>query len=102
MQVGYETNLAVANRSRVSWAHESNNSTEMTYIGNQVIENGTIVKDWVRFPVAFIATSGILAVSEKFSVKQWREREIRLAVIGGHRKWHHVIDRVRVPVVGVS
>ena len=39
-----------------------------------------------------------VAVCEIFSVKEWCDLENRVRFVQGHWKWHHLIDRVRVPI----
>ena len=31
-----------------------------------------------------------------FSVKEWPDLENRVSFVQGHRKWHQLIDRIRV------
>jgi len=45
----------------------------------------------------FIVTIAVsVAVCEIFSVKEWCDLENR--VVQDHWKWHHLIDRIRVPI----
>ena len=39
-----------------------------------------------------------VAVCEIFSVKEWCDLENKVTVVQGHWKWHHLIDRIRVPI----
>ena len=41
-----------------------------------------------------------VVVCEIFSVKEWcdLENKVSLGFIQGHWKWHHLIDRIRVPI----
>ena len=39
-----------------------------------------------------------VAVCEIFSVKEWRDFENRVRFVQSHRKWHHLIDHIRVPI----
>jgi len=39
-----------------------------------------------------------VAVCEIFSVKKWCDLENRVMVRQCHWKWHHLIDRIRVPI----
>ena len=39
-----------------------------------------------------------VAVCEIFSVKEWCHLETGLGFIQGRWKWHHLIDRIRVPI----
>ena len=39
-----------------------------------------------------------VAVCEIFSVKEWCDIETGLGFVQGHWEWHHLIDRVRVPI----
>jgi len=47
-------------------------------------------------PIVTMAVS--VAVCEIFSVKEWCDLENRVGFIQGHWKWHHFIDRIRVPI----
>ena len=39
-----------------------------------------------------------VAICEIFSIKEWCDLENRSGFIQGHWKWHHLIDRIRVPI----
>ena len=39
-----------------------------------------------------------VAVCEIFSVKEWCDLVNGLWFVQGHWKWHHLIDRIRVPI----
>ena len=39
-----------------------------------------------------------VAVCEIFSVKEWLTLTTGLWFVQGHWKWHHLIDRIRVPI----
>jgi len=39
-----------------------------------------------------------VSVAEIFSVKEWCTLKARLGFVQGHWKWHHLIDRIRVPI----
>jgi len=39
-----------------------------------------------------------VTVCEIFSVKEWCDLENILGFVQGHWKWHHLIDRIRVPI----
>ena len=39
-----------------------------------------------------------VAVCEIFSVKEWCDLERGLEFVQCHWKWHHLIDRIRVPI----
>ena len=50
---------------------------------------------------AIVTMAVSLAISEIFSLKEWSDLEIWVSgfgVVQGHWKWHHLIDRVRVPI----
>jgi len=61
---------------------------------------------WVRFEsVGAVSYSPSIvtmvvsvAVCEIFSVKEWCDLENRVRVRSSHWKWHHLIDRIRVPI----
>ena len=40
-----------------------------------------------------------VAVCEIFSAKEWCDLENRVRVRLSHWKWHHLIDRIRVPIL---
>jgi len=39
-----------------------------------------------------------VAVCEIFSVKEWYDLKTDLGFVQGHWKWHHLINRIRVPI----
>jgi len=39
-----------------------------------------------------------VAVCEIFGVKEWCDLENRPVFVQGYWKWHHLIDRIRVPI----
>ena len=39
-----------------------------------------------------------VSVCEIFTVKEWCDLENKVTVVQGHWKWHHLIDRIRVPI----
>ena len=39
-----------------------------------------------------------VAVCEIFSVEEWCDLENGVGFAQGHWKWHHLIDRIRVPI----
>jgi len=39
-----------------------------------------------------------VAVCEIFSVKEWCDLENGLGFVQDHWKWHHLINRIRVPI----
>jgi len=49
-------------------------------------------------PSIVIIMAVSVAVSEIFSAKEWCDLESRLGFVQGHYKWHHLIDRIRVPI----
>ena len=45
----------------------------------------------------FIVTMAVsVAVCDIFSVKEWTDLENGVSFVQGHRKWHKLIDRIRV------
>jgi len=49
----------------------------------------------VSYSPSIITVAVSVAVCEIFSVKEWCDLENR---VQGHWKWHHLIDRIRVPI----
>ena len=39
-----------------------------------------------------------VAVCEIFSVEEWCDLENMVKVVQDHWNWHHLIDRIRVPI----
>ena len=54
----------------------------------------------VSYSPSIITTAVSVAVCEigLFSVKDWCDLENRLGFVQGHWKWHHLIDRIQVPI----
>jgi len=52
----------------------------------------------VSYSSSIVTLAVSVAVCETFSVKEWRDLENRVRVVQGHWKWHHMIDRIRVPI----
>ena len=45
----------------------------------------------------FVLTMAVsVAVCDIFSVKEWPDLETGLGFVQGYRKWHQLIDRIRV------
>ena len=54
--------------------------------------------DAVFYSPSVVTVAVSVAVCEVFSVKEWRDLENWLGFVQGHCKWHHLIDRIRVPI----
>ena len=50
----------------------------------------------VSYSPSIVTLAVSVAVFEIFSVKEWCDLENRF--VQGHWKWHHLIDRIRVPI----
>ena len=50
----------------------------------------------VSYLPSIVTMAVSVAVCEIYSIKEWCDLENRVRV-QGHWKWHHIIDRVRVP-----
>jgi len=53
--------------------------------------------DAVSCSPSIVTMAMSVAVCELFSVKEWCDHENRSGFVQGHWKWHHLIDRIRVP-----
>ena len=47
----------------------------------------------VSYSASIVTISISVAVCEVFNVKEWCDYENRSALVQGHWKWHHLIDR---------
>ena len=52
----------------------------------------------VSYTPSIVTIAVSVAVCEIFSVKEWCDLETGLEFVQGHWKWHHLIDRIRVPI----
>ena len=54
----------------------------------------------VSYSPSIVTVTVSVAVCEIFSVKEWCDLENRVSTefVQGHWKWHHLIDRIRVPI----
>jgi len=52
----------------------------------------------VSYSLSIVTMAVSVAVCEIFSVKEWCDLENRVRFVQGHWKWHHLIDRIRVPI----
>ena len=54
----------------------------------------------VSYSPSIVTMAVFVAVCEIFSVKEWYDLEntTELGFVQGHWKWHHLIDRIRVPI----
>jgi len=52
----------------------------------------------VSYSPAIVTTAVSVAVCEIFSAKEWCDLKTGLWFVQGHWKWHHLIDRIRVPI----
>ena len=52
----------------------------------------------VSYSPSIVTMAVSVAVCEIFSVKEWCDLENKVTVVQGHWKWHHLIDRIRVPI----
>jgi len=52
----------------------------------------------VSYSPSIVTMAVSVAVCEIFSVKEWCDLETGLGFVQGHWKWHHLIDRIRVPI----
>jgi len=53
--------------------------------------------DAVSYSLSIVTMAISVAVCEIFSVKEWCDLENKVRFVQGHWKWHHSIDRIRVP-----
>jgi len=54
--------------------------------------------DTVSYSPSIVIMAVSVAVCQIFSVKEWCDLETGLGFVQGHWKWHHLIDRIRVPI----
>ena len=54
--------------------------------------------DAVSYSLSIVTVAVSVAVCEIFGVKDWCDLENRLGFVQGNWKWHHSIDRIRVPI----
>jgi len=52
----------------------------------------------VSYSPSIVTMAVSVAVCEIFRLKEWCDLENRVRVHQGHWKWHHLIDRIRVPI----
>ena len=52
----------------------------------------------VSYSSSIVTMAVSVAVCEIFIVKKWFNLENKVTVVQGHWKWHHLIDRIRVPI----
>jgi len=52
----------------------------------------------VSYSPSIVTVAVSVAVCVIFSVKEWRDLENQVRVVQGHWKWHHLIDRIQVPI----
>jgi len=52
----------------------------------------------VSYSPSTVTIAVSVAVCEIFSVKEWCDLETALGFVQGHWKWHHLIDRIQVPI----
>ena len=50
----------------------------------------------VSYSPSVITMAVSVAVCDIFNVKEWLDLETGLGFVQGHRKWHQLIDRIRV------
>ena len=64
-----------------------------------VIETGAIRNlSTVSYSPSIVTMTVSVAVCEIFSVKSGVTLKTGLGFVQGHLKWHHLIDRIRVPI----
>jgi len=51
-----------------------------------------------KVSVLIVTMAVSIAVCEIFSVKEWCDLKTWFEFVQGHWKWHHLIDRIRVPI----
>ena len=113
-------NLAIANRSRVSCAHNTSRASIVTPLPwNRSRSNGTIFNDleWscqdhsrslkmvpfeslgsASYSHSMVTIAVSLAVSGILSVKEWPDLEIWVWVVQSHWKWCRSIDHIRFSI----
>ena len=52
----------------------------------------------VSYSTSVVTMAVSVAVCDTFNVKEWPDFETGLGFVQGHWKWHHLIDRIRVPI----
>jgi len=52
----------------------------------------------VSYSPSIVTMAVSVAVCKIFNVKEWCDLKTRLGFVQGHWKWHHMIDRVHVPI----
>ena len=52
----------------------------------------------VSYSLSIVTMAVSVAVCEIFSVKEWCDLENRVKVRSRSFEWHHLIDRVRIPI----
>jgi len=52
----------------------------------------------VFYSPSIVTMAVSLAFCEIFRVKEWCDLENRVRFVQGHWKWHHLIDRIQVPI----
>ena len=54
--------------------------------------------DALSYSPSIVTTAVYVAVCEIFSVKEGCDLKNKSGFVQGHWKWHHLIDRIRVPI----
>jgi len=52
----------------------------------------------VSYSPTIVTMAISVAVCEIFRMKEWCDLENRVRFVQGRWKWHHLIDRIRVPI----
>ena len=52
----------------------------------------------ISYSPSTITMAVFVAVCEIFSVTEWCDLKTGLGFVQGHWKWHHLTDRIRVPI----
>jgi len=52
----------------------------------------------VSYSPSIVTMAVSVAVCDIFSVKEWPDLENGVSFVQGHRKWHQLIDRIRVKI----
>jgi len=52
----------------------------------------------VSYSPSIVTMAVSVAVCDIFSVKEWPDLKTGLGFVQGHWKWHHLIDRLRLPI----
>ena len=50
----------------------------------------------VSYSPSIVTMAVFVAVCDIFSVKEWPDLKNGVSFVQGHRKWHQLIDRIRV------